>query len=65
MENSEKKFSKAKWLEFANADKEAGILTQREIDDAIKIWVNDNNGKTKSELTDANGQCMYNEEWFV
>lgn len=65
MANSEKKFSKAKWLESANADKEVGVLTQSEIDDAIKIWVNNCDGKTKTELADANGQCMLRDEWFV
>lgn len=62
---SDKRFSKAKWLESANADKAKGILTQREIDDAVKIWVNNYDGKTKTELTDANGQCSLNDEWFV
>lgn len=43
-----KRFSKQKWLERANIDKVNGILTQREIDDALEIWVNDLDGKTKS-----------------
>ena len=45
-----KVFSKEKWLESANADKAAGILTQREIDDAIAIWVDAFDGKSKDEI---------------
>lgn len=56
-----KVFSKEKWLESANADKNNGILTQREIDDAIAIWVNDFNGKSKDEI----GEDFLNDDWFV
>ena len=65
MANTAKKvFSKEKWLETANADKNNGILTQREIDDALEIWVNDLNGKTKDEIADNNGASL-RDEWFV
>ncbi len=57
-------FSKAKWLETANADKVAGILTQREIDDACEIWVNALDGKTKDEIA-ASGQTSLRDEWFI
>ena len=57
MANAKQKvFSKDKWLETANADKAAGILTQREIDDACEIWVNDLDGKSKEEIADNNGK---------
>ena len=56
-----KVFSKEKWLESANADKNNGVLTQREIDDAIAIWVNDFNGKSKDEI----GEDFLNDDLFV
>lgn len=62
---SEKTFSKEKWLEAANAQKARGTLSQREINDALEIWVNDCDGKTMSELSDENGKCSVNEAWFV
>lgn len=65
MANTAKKvFSKEKWLETANADKDNGILTQREIDDALEIWVNDLNGKSKDEIADNDGASL-RDEWFV
>lgn len=65
MANTAKKvFSKEKWLETANADKDNGILTQREIDDALEIWVNDLDGKSKEEIADNNGASL-RDEWFV
>ena len=65
MVNTTKKvFSKEKWLEMANADKNNGILTQREIDDALEIWVNDINGKSKDEIVDDNA-ASFRDEWFV
>ena len=57
-------FSVEKWLETANADKAAGILTQREIDDARKIWVNALDGKTQDEIA-ANGQTSLRDDWFI
>lgn len=59
-----KVFSKDKWLELANKQKEQGILSQREIDDALDIWVNEMDGKTKEEL-DAIGKNTYNDAYFV
>ena len=56
----EKKFSKELWLVSANEDKADGILTQQEIDDALKIWVNACDGKTESELKEQ----QLNKEWF-
>ena len=56
-----KVFSKEKWLESANADKAAGILTQREIDDAIAIWVDAFDGKSKDEIR----KDFLNDDWFV
>ena len=59
-----KVFSKDKWLDSANKQKEQGILSQREIDDALDIWVNEMDGKTKEEL-DAIGKNTYNDAYFV
>ena len=61
---TEKKFSKEKWLEAATAQKERGFLSQREIDDACEIWVNDFDGKTQSEI-EATGDHLLHEDWFV
>lgn len=56
-----KVFSKEKWLEKAELDKDNGILTQREIDDALAIWVNDFDGKSKEEI----GNDFLNDDLFV
>ena len=56
-----KVFSKEKWIKLANADKDKGVLTQREIDDALAIWVNDFNGKSKDEI----GEDFLNDDLFV
>lgn len=56
-----KVFSKEKWLESANADKNNGILTQREIDDALAIWVNAFDGKSKEEIS----EDFLNDDLFV
>lgn len=50
--------------ETANADKNNGILTQREIDDALEIWVNDINGESKDEIAD-DSAASFRDEWFV
>jgi len=61
----EKKFSKAKWFAAAAAQKERGTLTQREIEDAEKIWVNKIDGKTKAEIAaESGGECHLNDDWF-
>ena len=61
---AEKKFSKEKWLESANEQMAQGYITQREIDDACEIWVNDLDGKTLTEI-EASGEQPINENWFV
>ena len=58
-----KVFSKIKWLEKANEQIAQGFLSKRERDDAIKIWVNDLEGKTYEEIT-ANGNEMP-DDYFV
>lgn len=57
------KFSKAKWLESANAQIEQGILSQREVDDALDIWVNEMDGKTEEEINASGGEV--NPMWLV
>lgn len=57
-------FSVEKWLETANADKAAGILTQREIDDACMIWVDALDGKTADEIA-ASGGMTLRDDWFI
>ena len=57
------KFSKAKWLESANAQIEQGILSQREVDDALDIWVNEIDGKTEEEIKASGGEV--NPMWLV
>ena len=57
------KFSKAKWLESANAQIEQGILSQREVDDALDIWVNEMDGKTEEEIKASGG--VVNPMWLV
>ena len=59
-----KVFSKRAWLECANAKKEKGILTEREINTALTTWVEELDGKTKEEL-DAMGENTYNDAYFV
>lgn len=56
------KFSKAKWLACAEAQRDAGIITQRELDDACRIWVNAADGRSREEL-EAAGDEM-NADWF-
>ena len=58
-----KVFSKIKWLEKANEQIAQGFLSERERNDAIKIWVNDLDGKTYEEIT-ANGSEMP-DDYFV
>lgn len=57
------KFSKAKWLESANAQIEQGILSQREVDDALDIWVNEMDGKTEEEIKASGSEV--NPMWLV
>ena len=57
------KFSKQKWLESANAQIEQGVLSQREVDDALDIWVNEMDGKTEEEMKASGGEV--NPMWLV
>ncbi len=57
-------FSKEKWLQTANRDRVKGILTQSEIEDAQRIWVNDLDGKTYEEIN-ANGDVCTRDDWFT
>lgn len=63
----EKRFSKERWLVSALADKDQGVLTQKEIDDACTIWVNDLDGKTVAQIEAQGGDkgVLDREEWFV
>ena len=61
---TKKVFSKAEWLKSANADLTAGVLTEREIADACKIWVDALDGKTEDEIA-ANGGMTLRDEWLV
>ena len=56
-----KYFSKQKWLERAKIDKDKGILAQREIEDALAIWVNAFDGKSKDEIS----EYFLNDDLFV
>lgn len=58
-------FSRAKWLETANADKAAGVLTEREINDALGIWVNALDGKTRAEIAAEHGNTSLRDDWFT
>lgn len=61
-----KVFSKERWLVSALGDKDRGLLTQKEIDDACEVWVNDLDGKTVAQI-EAVGDMgtLQREEWFV
>ncbi len=61
---AQKVFSKAKWLESANKQVEDGYLSDREVQDALGLWVNDLDGKTQAEI-EASGNKGLNPEWFV
>lgn len=60
----EKRFSKEKWLAAANEQMDKGYLSQKEIDDALVIWVNSIDGKTKTECEEL-GCNHLSEKWFV
>ena len=61
---SEKKFSKAAWLKYAKADLAAGIITQQDIDNACKTWVDEIDGKTKEEIEKDN-MLPFRDEWYI
>ena len=56
-------FSKKKWLESANKQVEEGFLSTKEVNDALEIWVNDLDVKSKAEI-EASGNHNLNPEWF-
>ena len=56
-----KRFSKQKWLEKANAQIAQGFLSERERDDALEVWVNVFDGKSKDEIV---GDFL-NDDYFV
>ena len=56
-----KVFSKIKWLEKANEQIAQGFLSERERDDALEIWVNAFDGKSKEEI----GEDFLNDDLFV
>ena len=47
------RFSKAKWLEQVNMEKELGYLTEADIQNAIVTWVDELDGK---EIDPSDGQ---------
>ncbi len=65
MAKTKKVFSKDKWLQSANEQKARGELSQREIDDALDIWVNDLDGKTKEEIESVQGAGAMRDDWYV
>lgn len=58
-----KVFKKELWLQSANEQKTQGTLTQREIDDALDIWVNAIDGKTAAEIEQDGGGTV-RDDWF-
>lgn len=62
----QKRFSKERWLVSALADRDNGILTDSEIADAQRIWVDALDGKTKEQIeAEGNVGIVEREEWFV
>lgn len=47
-----------------NKQMEEGYISQKEVDDALELWVNDLDGKTKEEV-EASGMSIARDEWFV
>ena len=60
---AQKVFSKAKWLESANKQVEDGYLSDREVQDALGLWVNDLDGKTYEEITANRNE--FSDDYFV
>lgn len=58
-----KRFKKALWLQSANEQIRQGVLSQREVDDALEIWVNNLDGKTETELQEENIEVR--PEWLA
>ena len=64
---STKTFSKQRWLVSALGDKDRGVLTQNDIDNACATWVDNLDGKTVAQI-EAEGKDMGfidREEWFI
>lgn len=62
----QKRFSKERWLVSALADRDNGILTDKEIADARSIWVDALDGKTVDEIkAQGNMGIVEREGWFV
>ena len=62
----QKRFNKERWLVSALADRDNGILTDSEIADAQRIWVDALDGKTKEQIeAEGNVGIIEREEWFV
>lgn len=62
-----KVFSLNKFLETVNAEKEKGIITQKDIDNARATWVDKIAGKTAEEIDELLGDSSsesYN-KWLV
>lgn len=57
-----RKFKKELWSQSANEQIKQGIISERERNDAIEIWVNDFDGKTEDELKEMGADI--NEEWM-
>lgn len=60
-------FSKNQWLVSALGDKDKGILSQADIDNACATWVDDLDGKTVAQILakDKHTSLINREEWFV
>ena len=61
---AEKIFSKEKWLQCANEQMANGYITQQEIDNACKTWVDDMDGKTITEIGASEDEPI-NENWLI
>lgn len=59
-----KTFSKERWLVCALASKDRGILNQREIDDACRVWVDELDGKTVAEVEKTGLTELLREDWL-
>lgn len=62
-----KVFSLDKFLETVNAEKEKGIITQKDIDNARNTWVDKVAGKTAEEIDKLLGDSLSKsyDKWLV
>ncbi len=68
MQKTKKVFSTEALLVTLNQDKEAGILTQQDVEFALESWGNALEGKTTEEINELNGNgsaASLRPEWFV